>query len=72
MQVQKGESLTGDWTYFYDVIEGFVYEPGYIYRIEVEERKIPREQVPADASSMSYRLVRVIEKRPASGTSSPR
>ena len=63
LQVQKGESMTGEWTYFYSDIEGFVWEPGNLYRIEVEETRLPPDQVPADASSVRYRLVRVIEKR---------
>lgn len=49
-----------DWTFFYDQIEGFNYEEGYEYVLEVKEEK--RENVPADASSLKYILVKEISK----------
>ena len=56
----------GETEFFYDSIEGFNYEWGHNYEIEVEKLKI--ENPMADASSFSYRLKKLIkkEKVPAS------
>lgn len=51
------------WTCFYDGIEGFVHEPGFLVTLEVERREIP--DPPQDGSSYEYRLVRVLAKEPA-------
>lgn len=59
MVVRTGRDTT--WTYFYDPIEGFQYEAGFRYRLEVERHVV--ERPPADASRFRYRLVRVIAKR---------
>lgn len=50
----------GEREYFYDEIEGFDYEWGYIYEIEVEQS--PVRQPMADASSFSYRLTKQLSK----------
>ena len=52
-----------EWTYFYDRIDGFAYEEGYRYRIEVERRPVPNP--PADGSSFTYRLRRLLSKERA-------
>lgn len=52
-----------DWSYFYDSIEGFDYEEGYLYSLKVE--KIIVENPPADASSIRYRLIELIDKTKA-------
>ena len=62
LQVQRGEEATGDWQYFYSSIDGFDFEPGYVYRLLVRETHLPREQVPADASSIRYELVEILSK----------
>ncbi|MHA7128359.1 DUF4377 domain-containing protein [Algoriphagus namhaensis] len=62
LQVQANENLDPDmWTFFYDQIKGFDYEPGNIYQVKVKitEREEP---VPADASSKIYELIEVISK----------
>ncbi|HYQ56060.1 MAG TPA: META domain-containing protein [Draconibacterium sp.] len=62
MLVQKGETPEpGKWTNFYSKIEGFKYEPGFIYKLKVKEEQL--ENVPADASSIKYTLVEVLEKK---------
>ncbi len=58
MLVKKGNA--SDWEYFYSQIEGFNYEDGNEYVLEVEEKKI--ENPPADASSIRYVLVKQISK----------
>lgn len=60
MLVKKGENL--EWSYFYDVINGFNYEPGFLYKLKVKEEQIPLDQVPADASSIRYTLLEIVEK----------
>lgn len=62
LEVRQSESA--DWQLFYSAIEGFDYEPGYLYRIKVREEKRDPEDVPADASSIRYILVSVEEKTP--------
>lgn len=52
------------WEWMHTHIEGFDYEPGYLYTLRVEEEDIPRHQVPADASSKRYRLIKLLDKSP--------
>jgi heat shock protein HslJ len=58
------EQPDGDWTYFYSPIEGFDFEEGYRYTLRVEER--PVENPPADASSLRWQLVEVLDRTEAS------
>ncbi len=51
-----------NWQLFYDKINGFEFEEGNEYLIKVKEEK--RENPPADASSIIYNLVEIIEKKP--------
>lgn len=61
LQIQKGDEIDPSaWEFFYSGIEGFEYEPGNIYQIKV--KSTPKENVPADASSINYELVKVISK----------
>ncbi|WP_163714404.1 META domain-containing protein [Mangrovibacterium lignilyticum] len=60
--IQKGEKITeGEWQNFYAKIEGFEYEPGFIYKLNVKEEQL--ENVPADGSSIKYTLVKILEKK---------
>ena len=62
MLIQKGnEAVAGEWQNFYTQIEGFDYRPGFIYKLLVKEEKI--QNPPADASSIKYSLIKVIEKK---------
>jgi hypothetical protein len=54
------EEPEAEWRRFYDSIEGFEYQEGYLYEILVDAT--PVENPPADASSMAYRLVRIVSK----------
>ena len=49
-----------DWQFLYNEIEGFEYEPGYEYEIEVVKEKI--ENPAADQSSIKYILTKVLSK----------
>ena len=49
------------WRPLYESIEGFAYEPGYAYVVQVERREIANP--PADGYPYAYRLLRVVEKK---------
>jgi heat shock protein HslJ len=57
---QFGED--SDWKYFYDQIEGFNYQPGFLYTIEVRVETLLENEVPADGSSFKYTLVSVLDQ----------
>jgi heat shock protein HslJ len=54
------ESAEAEWTLWYDPIEGFEHEAGYDYRLLVNETTV--NDPPADASSIRWTLVEVLEK----------
>ncbi|MFD0964408.1 DUF4377 domain-containing protein [Pseudofulvibacter geojedonensis] len=53
----KGED---NWQLFYGEIEGFTYEEGYNYELEVDIEKI--DNPPADGSNLKYTLRKVLKK----------
>jgi hypothetical protein len=55
------ESADGAWMLFYRTIEGFSYEPGYVYELRVEVTQVAKP--PADSSSRRHRLVEIVSKR---------
>lgn len=57
--VKEGDAT--EWSFFYSTIEGFNYEPGYEYVIEVKKEEA-EEPVPADASSIKYTFMKEISK----------
>lgn len=59
--VRRGDAE--EWTFFYDRIEGFEFEEGFRYRIEVEREQVANP--PADGSSLKYRLLRVLSREGA-------
>ncbi len=57
-----------DFNLFYDNIEGFDYQEGFVYTIWVkQETKTP--PIPADASIYRYVLVKIVSKKPIAGYS---
>ncbi len=54
------ENFDSNWENFYDQIEGFEHQTGYVYKLKVMKTKI--ENPPADASSLKYTLVEISEK----------
>lgn len=54
------EDPAGEYQFFYDSIEGFEYETGYTYQLRV--KKEPVANPPADASSIKWTLIEVVEK----------
>ena len=60
MQYRKvGET---EWSNHYFGIEGFEYQPDYLYVLEIKQT--PVLNPPADASSLRWELVQVVEKHP--------
>lgn len=58
---QEGNDInTHKWNMFYDRIEGFQHQLGYVYTLKVEKRFI--ENPPADGSSYLYSLIDVLSK----------
>ena len=55
------ENPEDEWELFYNQIEGFNYEPGFDYEIEVEVT--PVENPPADGSSLQYTWIRTLNKQ---------
>lgn len=51
------------WEKFYRTIEGFEYDAGYLQKIEVKAVKMPKGKMAADNSSVTYQLVKVLEKQ---------
>jgi hypothetical protein len=59
--VQEDDKIgSNDWTSFEHNIEGFEFEPGYVYDLEVEKKQI--ENPPMDGSSVAYTLKSVLSK----------
>ncbi len=58
LQIKIGNEK--EWQYFYGNIEGFNYEEGYEYVIEVSQEKI--KNPPADGSYIRYKFVKLISK----------
>jgi heat shock protein HslJ len=50
------------WTNFYQKIEGFDYQPGYKYELEVKIDSLDISKLPADMSSLRYTLINEISK----------
>jgi hypothetical protein len=61
--LQVRESESEPYRNLYSNIEGFEYEPSYVYELRVEAT--PIANAPADASSVRYRLLEVVSKRKA-------
>ncbi|MDR2221610.1 MAG: DUF4377 domain-containing protein [Flavobacteriaceae bacterium] len=56
------EGKANEWSFMYQGIEGFEYQEGFEYVIEVNRTKIANP--PADHSSVHYTLIKVISKTP--------
>lgn len=53
------ENPDSDWQMFYDKIEGFDYQEGIQYKIQVMITDV--ENPPADSSSLKYTLIKILE-----------
>ena len=54
---------SGRWEFFYESVQGFEFEPGFIYTLEV--RLEDRGTEIQDVGRYAYHLVKVIEKKKA-------
>ena len=62
--VQEGDligSENWEYFYFYNNIEGFTYEPGYIYGLTVKKTEV--KETAAGGSSIKYELVKIVSKK---------
>ena len=60
--IDKSDSISGNWNYFYSNIQNFNYQEGYIYQIKVKVDTLEASQTPADASNIQYTLAEVLSK----------
>ena len=59
--VQQGKQIgSPDWDLFYGDIQGFAYEPGYVYTLKVSVEKIAAP--PQDEADRRYVLVKVLSQ----------
>lgn len=58
MQVSPTEE--GEWQLFYNAIEGFQFEPGYLYQLKVKQETV--QNPPTDASAIKWTLLEEISK----------
>jgi hypothetical protein len=62
--VQYNQEIgTDKWTYFYEDVEGFDYQKGFVYTLKVRVDKI--ENPPQDASDRKYVLLQVLSRKEA-------
>jgi len=60
------ESMEDEYRMFYDTIAGFEFEPGYEYELIVREEQV--ENPPADASSINWTLVKIVNRTPVTAS----
>lgn len=60
------ENPDEQWSLFYDGIEGFDFQEGYTYQIKVQITPVTNPM--ADASSLHYKLIKVLSKEKITGT----
>lgn len=63
--MQVKENPNEEWASFYDGIQGFDFEAGYQYKLKVFVKYLDPKDVPADASSRRWSLVKILEKTDA-------
>jgi len=60
--MQTRASEKEEWSLFYGSIEGFTHDPAFSWELEVEV--LPNPSPPAGGSSLRYRLLKVVAKKP--------
>lgn len=61
--LQVRDAPSAPWTLHYSSIEGFEHQPGVAYRLRV--RMTPVANPPADAPSVRWSLVEILDQTPA-------
>jgi hypothetical protein len=64
--MRSKSNFDDDWELFYESIKGFEYEWGYTYKLKINVEKI--ENPLADASSLKYTLIEVVNKKQETST----
>jgi heat shock protein HslJ len=64
--MQMADSKDGPWSLFYNQIEGFTFEPGFLYELRVRSEQVANP--PADESSIRYILEEVVSKSDVEAT----
>jgi len=63
LNVYEGDDVdSAEWKPFYDNIEGFEFEEGYMKKIKVKKKVLDGDKVPADGSSIEYKMTSELEK----------
>lgn len=61
--VQQDSKIDSEeWEYFYEQIEGFVYESGFVYKLLVAKESIVNPLI--DGPNMKYLLIKELSKEP--------
>ena len=61
--IQQGSKIgSEEWDYFYEQIQGFIYEPGYVYELLVAKESVKDPMI--DAPVVKYSLLKEISKEP--------
>jgi heat shock protein HslJ len=64
LEVYQGTNLKkAQWEYIYGSIEGFEFEPGYLKKVILKKEHLDPKEVPADASSIRYTLIKELKKK---------
>ena len=58
--MQVKENPEDPWKLFYDQIEGFEYEEGYLYELKISQEVVPNP--PADSSSLKLKLEEIVSQ----------
>jgi heat shock protein HslJ len=64
--MQTADSEAGPWSLFYSQIDGFIFEPGFLYELRVRSEQVANP--PADSSSIRYILEEIVSKTEVEAT----
>ena len=63
LEVFQGKNLKkAQWEFIYNSIQGFEFEQGYLKKVILQKEHLNPKEVPADASSIRYTLVKELKK----------
>jgi hypothetical protein len=63
--MQVKEDADGEYSLFYNQIEGFTFEPGFEFELSISVETIANP--PADGSSLRYSLIEIVSQTPVAG-----
>jgi cyclophilin family peptidyl-prolyl cis-trans isomerase len=62
LQYQEGETVGKDWKVLNTPVEGFKYQQGFIYQLEIQKYKIPKKEIGANRLDYGYKMVKQLKK----------